>query len=141
MNLEDHYQALYDEARTAMDDDGHNDVPLLHVTPHTIQTSEPEAPPFTLYRQDVERPTGTMGGGPSKLLRSSWVFTAYTIGLGEGLSIISSISTALDDAGDDITTADGYSTVHFEIEGVQSLYEQESNLYATHLRIFWERSL
>lgn len=140
MNLKDHYQALYDTCRDAMDNGDKAATPLLHVFSGDDLQGRPYDAPFVMYRQDVERPIGTTGGGAAKVLRSSWVFTAFTADLPEGLDTLSLIATALNETGPSLVTDDGYTTTHFAIEGVQTLYDQEANLYASHLRIFWERS-
>ena len=140
MNFQDHYEALYGQSRSALDAGGMASVPLVHVFSGDDLSGVPYSPPFVIYRQDVERPIGTTGGGASKVLRSSWVFSAYTFGLAEGLGAISLIATGLTASGPKLTTADGYVTTHFAIEGHQSLFDQAANAFASHLRIFWERS-
>ena len=138
MNIADHYKALYEASRSAMDAADLHDVELLHIYSGDTQTGQQVDPPFVIYRQDVERPIGSTGGGAAKVLRSSFVFTAYAVDLSEALEALSTIATAL--MVSDLTTDDGYVTTHIQVEGIQSLYENESHLYACHLRIFWERS-
>lgn len=137
MDIQAHYQALYDAARAAMDA-SFADVPLLHIDSNDSQTGEPISWPFVVYRQDVERPTGTTGGGASKILRSAWVFVAYTADFAEGLNIATAIVNGLVDA--NITTSDGYVTTNLELQGFQPLFEDDSQVYAVHFRFEWERS-
>ena len=138
MDIQAHYQALYDAARTGLDTVD-PDVSLLHVDSNDSQTGEPSSWPFVIYRQDVERSLGTVGGGSAKILRSSWVFTAYAFDLADGLDYISAIANAIVDA--DLTTTDGYVTTNIELQGIQSLFEDDSRVYACHARFEWERSI
>lgn len=140
MNMQDHWQAIYDAARAALDAIPEGDeVALLHVFSGDSQTGESHEAPFVAYRQEVERSTGTTGAGSLKVLRSNWLFTAYTKDLGDGLLWLSTILNALTDA--TFTTTDGYTTTNINPLGVQTLYEDDVKLYACHLRLEWERSL
>ena len=139
MNIKAHWQAIYNECREALDLAGHTDVPVFHASSIDTQTGEGQDAPFVIYRQDVERSLGTIGGGELKVARSGWVITSYAEDLEDGLAYISAIVSAI---ADDIeTTADGYTTTSVEVIGVQSLFEDDFKVYATHLRILWERSL
>lgn len=138
MDIQAHYQALYDAARTglSMEDP---DVPLLHVDSNDSQTGEPIGWPFVIYRQDVERSLGTVGGGSAKVLKSSWIFTAYAFDLSDALDYLSAIANGIIDA--DLTTTDGYTTTNIELQGIQSLFEDDAQVYACHARFEWERSI
>jgi len=133
-----HWQALYDAMREALDDDGQDHVPIFHVTSVDTQTGKGATAPFIVYRQDVERSMGTMGGGELTVLDSGWVITSYAFDLGDGLDYLSLIETALADT--TITTGDGYTTTAFEVIGVQTLYDDEYKVYGTHMRAMWQRS-
>ena len=138
MDIQAHYQALYDAARTGLDID-HSDVPLLHVDSNDAQTGEPMTWPFVIYRQDIERSLGTVGSGSAKVLRSSWIFTAYAFDLHDALDYLSAVATSIIDA--DLTTTDGYVTTNIELQGIQSLFEDDAQVYACHARFEWERSI
>jgi len=133
-----HWQALYDEMRQALDDSGHDGVPIFHVTSVDTQTGEGAKAPYIVYRQDVERSMGTMGGGELTVLNSGWVITSYAFDLADGLDYLSEIETSLANSG--MVTGDGYTTSGVEIIGVQTLYDDEYKVYGTHMRIRWERS-
>lgn len=135
-----HWQALYDEMRTAMDGDGHSAVPIFHISSENDQTGDPADPPYIIYRQETERPIGVMGDGNSEVLRSGFVITARDTALANALDYISSIVSALDTADASMTTTDGYTTTDISILGIQSLYESDFQVYAVHLRVDWERS-
>lgn len=141
MDAQAHWQALYDECRSALDAGGKSAVPIVHVSSNSDLSGVPHSPPFVAYRQDVEKPIGTTGKGAHAILRSSWAFVAYSESLSDALSCQSLIVSALAVVGNALTTTDGYTTTHFEVEGSQPLWEQESSLYAAHFRVFWERSL
>lgn len=141
MDIQAHWQALYNEMRTALDGDGHTDVAVYHIDSTNDQTGEPAPPPFIVYRDETLRPLGTVGNGNSAVLTSGFLITCRAYSLADTLSYISSIATALDDADSSLTTTDGYSTTSIEIIGSQSLFEPDSKLYASHLRVSWERSL
>ena len=138
MDIKAHWQALYNEQRAALDAAGHGAIPIYHTTSVDTQTGEPAPAPFVIYRQDVERSYGTMGGGELEVLRSGWVITSYADDLEDGLAYISAIAEAVADGIED--TADGYVTTSVEVIGVQSIYEDDFKVYATHMRILWERS-
>jgi hypothetical protein len=140
MDIESHWQALYDEMRAALDDAGYSMIALFPVTSSSNQDGEPEPPPYVTYRQETERPTGTSGGGNSKILETGFMVTARDEDLTEALGMISAIVTRLDAAGSDMATADGYETTDIAILGQQTLYEHDLGVYAQHLRIKWERS-
>lgn len=133
-----HWQALYDAMRSALDGNDYDGVPIFHVTSVDTQTGQGAIAPFVVYRQDVERSLGTMGGGELVTLNSGWVITSYAFDLSDGLDFLSAIETALADS--TITTGDGYTTTAFEVIGVQTLYDDEYKVYGTHMRIRWERS-
>jgi len=139
MDIEAHWTAVYNEMRAALDNGGASAVPILHVTSIDTQTGQGTEAPFVVYRQDVERSFGTVGGGEQKVLRSGWVVTSYSEGLAEGLNYLSLIADALTDGIAD--TADGYVTAGVEIIGVQTLHEPDFMVYASHMRLLWERSL
>ena len=139
LDIQAHYQALYDGARAALDADGHSGISLMHVYSGDDQTGEPTEPPFVIYRQDVERSLGTTGGGPAKVLNSSWVFTSYSADLSSGLSYLTAIAAYFEENDPD-QTQDGYVTTNVEVNGIQSLFEQADKFYACHLRLDWERS-
>lgn len=138
MDIKEHWQTMYDELRAALDGAGHTAVPIFHTTSIDTQTGEGASAPFVIYRQDVERSYGTMGGGELKVARSGWVITSYAQGLEDGLDYISSILDAI--TVDMADTADGYATTSVEVIGVQTLHEVDFNVYATHARVLWERS-
>ena len=138
MDITAHWQAIYNGQRAALDAAGHTDVPIFHTSSIDTQTGEGAPPPYVIYRQDVERSYGTMGGGELEVLRSGWVITSYAVDLEDGLAYVSAIGTALAATIED--TADGYTTTSVEVIGVQSLYEEDFKVYATHMRVLWERS-
>lgn len=138
MNTKDHWQAVYDALRAALDTAGHTTVPVVHTTSIDTQTGDGLDAPFVVYRQDVERSRGTVGGGELVDLNSGWVITSYAEDLEDGLDYIGAITTALPSGIAD--TADGYRTTGVEIIGVQSLYEPDFRVYATHLRVLWSRT-
>jgi len=138
-DLQTHYQALYAAMRTALDSQGYAAVPLIHVFTGDSVLVESHEPPMVVYRQDVERSTGTVGGGSLKILRSNWVITGYAEDLEDSLDMISTVMHDLTDAA--ISTSDGYETTNLSPLGIQSLYETDGLVYATHLRMEWERSL
>lgn len=141
MDLEAHWQALYDEMRDALDGSGYSAVPIYHVDSTNDQTGEPAEPPLIVYRDETLRPMGTMGNGNSTLLKSGFLITTRAYTLGDALSYESAIITALDAADSTMTTTDGYYTTNISILGALTLFEPDSKLYARHLRIEWERSL
>lgn len=139
IEYEAHWQALYDEMRTALDAN-FADVPIFHITATDAADGQPSPPPYVVYRQETERTMGTMGGKNSTIMKSGWVITARDYDLAEALAYISDIASALDVADSSMTTSDGYSTTDIQIIGLQSLYEQDFGVYAVHCRIDWERS-
>lgn len=139
MRMKDHWQALYDVMRAALDADDMAHVPIYHGTSIDTQTGQGATAPYIIYRQDVERSMGTMGGGELVTLNSGWVITSYAFDLEEGLDYLSTITTALADI-DGVLTDDGYTTTAVEVIGVQTIYEDEYKVYGSHLRIRWERS-
>lgn len=134
-----HWQAIYNEMRTALDTATRTDVDIYHVFTGDTTLIKSGEPPLLVYRQDVERNLGTVGDGALKVLRSNWILTAYSDTLGDALDIASVVLDALVE--NPFTTTDGYTTTHVEPLGVQSLYEQDSKLWAVHLRVLWERSM
>jgi len=88
MDYEAHWQALYNEMRTAMDVD-HSSIAIYHTTSTDDQTGEPAAPPYVVYTDETNRHVGTMGGGNSKVLKSGFRITARHSELSEALSMIS----------------------------------------------------
>jgi hypothetical protein len=130
---------MYTALRAALDTGGHTDVDVFHVfTGDDSPLIKSAEPPLVTYRQDVERVTGTTGGGSLKVLRSNWPMVAYDQDLADALAYTSVIVSALTDA--KLTTTDGYSTTNISPLGVMSLYETDSQLYAVHFRLEWERS-
>jgi hypothetical protein len=138
-DLQAHYQSIYNAMRTALNADGFTAVPIIHVFSGDSTLITSHEPPMVVYRQDVERQTGTVGAGSLKILRSNWVITSYAIDLADSLDAISTIVDDLTDAA--LTTTDGYTTTNLAPLGVQSLYEKDGQVFATHLRMEWERSL
>lgn len=138
MDIKAHWQAIYNESRAALDGAGHTNVPLFHVTSIDTQTGEGAPAPYVIYRQDVERNYGTVSDDLA-VMRSGWVFSAYSEDLADSLNFITAIASALAINIED--TADGYSTSSVEIIGIQPLHDPDPNIYAAHLRILWERSL
>lgn len=139
MRTKDHWQAIYDTMRAALDADGFTDVPVAHTTSIDTTTGYGMDAPFVVYRQDVERSYGTVGGGALADLNSGWVITSYAEDLEDGLDYISAITTAI--VADNIAdTDDGYRTTGVEVIGVQTLYEPDFRVYATHLRVQWSRT-
>lgn len=138
-DLQTHWQSLYNAMRAALDTDGFTATPLVHVFTGDTTLIESHEPPMVVYRQDVERKTGTTGSGSLKILRSNWVITAYAVDLEDSLDMISTIVDDLTDAA--LTTTDGYTTTNLSPLGIQTLYEKDGKVYATHLRMEWERSL
>lgn len=137
-DMQTHWQALYNATRTGLDTDGFSAYPLVHVFTGDTTLITSYSPPVIQYRQEVERRFGTTGSGAIKVMRSNWIFTAYTEDLEDGLDATTSIINALTDAA--LTTTDGYTTTALFPIGVQSLYETDAKVYATHLRMEWERS-
>ena len=140
IDYEAHWQALYNDMRAAMNAAGLSAIPIFHITSSSNQVGEPSPPPYVVYRQETERPTGTQGGGNSKVLRTGFIITAREDDLADALAIISAIANSLDAADATLTTTDGYETTDISILGVQSLFENDLNVYAVHLRVDWERS-
>ncbi len=140
IDYEAHWKALYNKMRAAMNVAGLSDIPIFHITSSSNQAGEPAPPPYVTYRQETERPTGTQGGGNSKVLRTGFIITAREEDLTDALDIISAIANSLDAADGSMETTDGYQTTDISILGVQSLFENDLNVYAVHLRVDWERS-
>lgn len=138
LSLKAHNQALYTAMRAGLDTDGHTAKPLFHVFSGDSQTGAPAQPPFVVYRQEWERTLGTTTGGASRVMRSGWIITAYSKSMAESLALASSCANALVDAS--LTTTDGYTTTNLSILGVQSLFEPDGRVHATHVRFEWERS-
>lgn len=139
MDYEAHWRAIYGEMRTALDAANLQAVDIFHVfTGEDSPLVKSAEPPLVVYRQDVERTTGTTGAGSLKVLRSNWPCVSYAEDLAEALAAASAIITALTDA--TFTTTDGYTTTNINPLGVMSLYETDSELYAVHFRLEWERS-
>jgi hypothetical protein len=141
IDYEAHWQALYDEMREALDGAGFSLVPIYHVTSSSTQPGgEPADPPYVMYRQETERPTGTTGKGNSAVLLTGFIITAREYDFGGALGMISAIVNKLDGADATMVTADGYETTDIKMLGNQSLFEDDLGVYAQHLRISWERS-
>lgn len=142
MDLQAHWQALYDEMRDALDDATPtlSSVPIYHVNSTDDQLGQPAAPPFVTYRDETLRPIGTQGKGNSALLTSGFVIVSRAFELADALTYTSVIATGLDSADSSMVTSDGYATTDISILGAQSLYEPDSKLYAVHLRVSWQRS-
>jgi hypothetical protein len=141
IDYEAHFQALYDEMRAAMDAAGFSLVPILHVTSSSTQpNADPAPPPYVMYRQETERPIGTSGKGNSAILTTGFMITARDFDFASALGMISAIVNRLDVADATMVTADGYETTDIAMIGNQSLFEDDLNVYAQHLRVSWERS-
>lgn len=133
-DLKAHHQALYDAMEVAAT------WPIYHTQSSNEQTGEPAPLPFIVYRQETERTVaGTPGDGSSKVLRSTWIISAYAKNLGEALDEVTAIFDALTDA--DLQPVDGYETVELKPAGVMSLWERDHENYAVHGRIIWTRSI
>lgn len=133
-DIKAHHQALYD----AMD--GAATMPIYHTQSSNEQTGEPAPLPFVVYRQETERTiAGTPSDGSDKVIRSTWVISAYSKNFAEALDEITLIFDALTDA--ELTMTDGYETVALIPIGVMSLWEKDLENYAVHGRILWERSI
>lgn len=132
-DLKDHHQALFD----AMD--AVATMPIYHTQSSNTQTGEPAPLPFVVYRQETDRPiAGTRADGSSKVLRSTWIISAYSKDFEEALDEITAIFDALTDA--ELSVADGYETTTIEPVSVMSLWERDNENYVVHGRIMWERS-
>lgn len=132
-DLKDHHQALFD----AMD--AVATMPIYHTQSSNTQTGEPAPLPFVVYRQETDRPiAGTPEAGSSKVLRSTWIISAYSKNFEEALDEITAIFDALTDA--ELSVADGYETTTIEPVSVMSLWERDNENYVVHGRILWERS-
>ena len=139
LDYQTHWQAMYNAITAALTTGGFTDVNVYHVfTGDDAPLVKPAEPPLIIYRQDVERQTGTMGGKSLKVMRSNWPMVAYAQDLEDGLDYASCIIDALTDAA--LTTTDGYTTTSLLPLGVMALYESDSQLYAVHFRMEWERS-
>jgi hypothetical protein len=139
IDFDAHYEALYGAMRAALDADL-IDMPIMPVTSTYTDGNDAADPPFIIYRQDVEQAIGTISGGNLRVMRSGWVITARSHDLTDSLVAISSIASALMEAGAELVTDDGYTTSDISINGVLSLYEDEFRVFAVHLRLTWERS-
>lgn len=132
--LKDHHQALYDAMNAVAT------MPIYHVQSSNTQTGEQAPLPFVVYRQETERAVaGTPGDGSNKVLRSTWIVSAYSKNFEEALDEITAIFDAITDA--DLSVADGYETTTIETVGIMSLWERTKENYAVHGRIVWERSI
>lgn len=140
MDVQAHWQAIYDEARAALDGAGYNAVPIYHVTSTNDQTGEPAAPPHVVYRDETMGALGTTGDDLA-VVQSNFLFTVRAYTLGEVLDYLSALVGGFEAAGIDMTTTDGYATTAITIVGHTSLYEPDSKLYAGHFRVNWQRSL
>lgn len=140
MNYEAHWQAMYNALRAALDAATLTDVDVVHIfTGDDSPLVRSAEPPLVVYRQDVERATGTAGQGSLKVLRSNWPMVSYAVDLADALQAKSVIITALTDAS--LTTTDGYVTTNISPLGTMDLFEPDSQLYAAHFRVEWERSI
>ena len=139
IDFEAHWQVMYDGITTALTDGGNGSVPVLHVDSSETQTGGAQEPPYVLYTAETMVPVGTVGDGPSKVLRDGWKIVARARDLSDVLDYISNVVTKLE-LEDLPDTADGYRTTAIDILGFQTLYEQDAKLNAGHLRISWERS-
>ena len=140
MDYEAHWQALYDELRTALDGGGHSDVDVVHVFTGESPLIRSYEPPLLVYKQETERTLGTVGDGNNKVISSNFMLTAYSENLGKALGIASVAVTHLTEDAGAFATSDGYETTNVRVIGNMSLYEQDSKLYAIHVRVEWERS-
>lgn len=141
MDIQAHWQALYDALVAGLTAGGNGSVPVLHVDSTEEQTGNPVDPPFVVYTGETFRPTGTTGSGPNKVVKDGWRITARARDLADVLDYLSNIVTELEQEEDAIAvTSDGYTTTAVTILGIQTLYETDGKLNAGHLRIEWERS-
>lgn len=136
-----HWQAIYNNLRASLDGAGFNAVEVVHTTSIDTQTGGGLDAPFVVYRQDVERSHGTVGGGELDVLNSGWVITSYADDLEDGLAYIGAIATGITTGTGVADTTDGYRTSGMEVIGIQTLYENDFKVYASHLRVLWERTL
>lgn len=133
-DLKDHHQALFDAMEAAAS------MPIYHTQSSNTQTGEPAPLPFVVYRQETDRAiAGTPDGGSSKVIRSTWIISAYSKNFEEALDEITAIFDALVDA--ELSVDDGYETTTIELIGIMSLWEHTNENYAVHGRILWERSI
>lgn len=137
MDLEQHWRAIYGQARNALDAANLDDVPIVHVHSEDGPLSASVDPPFVAYRDETLSSIGSVAGGTLKVLVSNWVFSCYAVDLTEALACASAVASIVDNA---FTTVDGYTTTGIDPVGLQSIYESDSKLYAVHLRLRWERS-
>lgn len=136
-----HWQAIYDNLRASLDGAGYTDVEVVHTTSIDTQTGAGLEAPFVVYRQDVERSHGTVGKGELNILNSGWVITSYSEDLEDGLAYLGEIIDGITTGAGVADTADGYRTSGMEVIGIQTLYENDFKVYASHLRVLWERTL
>ena len=139
IDLEAHWQVMYDGLVAALTAGGNGSVPVMHVDSTETQTGGAQEPPYVIYTSETLIPTGTTGDGPSKVLRDGWKIVARDRDLSNVLSYISDIVTKFE-LEDLPVTADGYETTAIDILGFQTLYENDAKLNAGHLRVSWERS-
>ena len=135
----EHWQALYDALRAALDGAGHTDVPVMHVDSSETQTGDSQEPPYVIYTDETLNPTGTTGGGPLDVIKDGWRITARARDLEDALAYRKAVMDRLA-AFNIADTADGYVTIGIDFIGLQTLYEQDAKLNACHLRVQWERS-
>lgn len=138
LDLQAHWQAIYNAVRAGLDAALFDDVPLLHIESGHGPNSERISPPFVTYRDETARTLGTTGAGSLKVLTTGWVFTARSHDLEEALDLASAVTNALVDA--NFTTTDGYTTTSLELIGDMTLWETDFEVNAVHLRFQWERS-
>ena len=102
---------------------------------------EAQDPPYVIYTGETLRNLGTTGVGPLKVLKDGWRITARARDLADVLDFLSAIVTEVVQEEAAFTVVDSYTTTAVEVLGLQTFFEQDSKLYAGHMRIEWERSL
>jgi len=140
MDLDAHWQAMYDALRAGLDTAGLTDVPLAAIHSQDSQTAgEALVPPYVIYSGERETGTGTTGSGQNKVALSGWRVTCRARDLDEVLAMASAVTAKMEQEDID-QTADGYVTTAVELVGGQTLYEIDSKLNSYLLRFNWERS-
>lgn len=140
MDFKAHWTEVYDVLTTGMATGGHSTVPVLHVDSSTGTSNVAHEPPYLIYTGETLRNFGTTGGGMLKVIKDGWRLVARARDMGSVLDYISAVVTELEKEEDAFAVVDGYTTTAIELVGFQSFYEEDSKLYAGHLRFMWERS-
>jgi hypothetical protein len=139
VDVQAHWQAFYDALRVGLNAAGETEVPVVHVTSEDGPLVAAVTPPFVAYRDETFRTVGTTGGGSLKVVRSNWAVTVRSANMAEATDLATVVLGALVDV--DVTTSDGYQTTALEPIGSLSLWEEDAEVYAIHLRFLWERSV